>query len=38
VAGDAVTVSLDADLSVVMPALGVAAADLARPGTLGGVG
>ena len=38
VAGDAVTVSLDPDLSVVMPTLGVAAADLARPGTLGGVG
>jgi ABC-type Fe3+/spermidine/putrescine transport system ATPase subunit len=38
VAGDAVTVSLDPDLSVVMPALGVAAADLARPGSLGGVG
>jgi ABC-type sulfate/molybdate transport systems ATPase subunit len=38
VAGETVTVSLDPELSVVMPALGVSAPDLARPGTLGGVG
>ena len=38
VVGETVTVSLDPDLSVVMPALGVSTSDLARPGTLGGVG
>jgi hypothetical protein len=37
VVGDTVNMSLDPNLSVVMPALG-SSCELARPGMLGGVG